>query len=287
MAKFFAYGNEMFVNGLAMAVLVTLGIFAVAKISKELVKKGLKRKLVGAPKDAVTTYSFTAKIIIITINVIALITILLQIQGFQKLGTALLGASGVLAVVLGLAAQQSMANIFGGFFLSYFRPFNVGDLINIPSENLSGVVLEIGLRHTEIKTFNNSKLIIPNSIMNNVVVENKDKDIPGFCNFLFFDISYDSDVDKAIAIIQKNAMNHEFCLDKRTKKEKEDEEPIVKVFVTALKEYSIELRASIMTKDVRKGFIICSDLRKEIIKDFSKNGIRIPFPTRIVHTDKK
>ncbi|MFV0479651.1 MAG: mechanosensitive ion channel family protein [Anaerorhabdus sp.] len=281
-----SYGNDIFINGLVLTILIFIGLLIAGRISKSIVRKAMKSKMNKSSKDTITAYSFTQKIIIFVINVVIVCIMLFQIRGFQQVGAAVLGASGVLAVVLGLAAQESMSNVIGGFFLSFYRPFNVGDLINLAEKNLSGVVLEIGLRHTEIRTFNNSRITIPNSIMNNAIVENKDKDNSSFCNFLFFDISYDSNIDKAISIIQKNCEAHPECIDNRKKKEKENNDPVVMVLVTRLKDFSVELRASVISKDAAIGFRMCCDLRKIIKEDFDREGIKIPFPTHTVVTKK-
>lgn len=285
--KILSYGNDIFVNGTLITVLILGALLIGGKMVKKIVRKAMKKKLDNAGREMVTTYSFAAKIIIFVINLIIITIMFLQIKGFQKVGTAMIGASGILAVVLGLAAQESMSNIIGGFFLSYYRPFNVGDLIYIADRNLTGIVLEIGLRHTEIKTFNNSRITIPNSIMNNSVLENKDKDIAAFRNFLYFDISYGSNIDQAIEIIQRNCENHQSCLDVRTVEEKNAKAPVVPVLVTKLKDFSVELRASVVSEDAITGFAMCCDLRKSIKETFDKEGVKIPFPTHTIVTAEK
>ncbi len=287
MKEVLSYGNDIFVSGLLLTIVLFIAFLLAGKILKKLVRKGIEKKLEKAGKDMVAAYSFTEKVVIFLINLAIVILMFLQVRGFQQVGAAMIGASGILAVVLGLAAQESMSNIIGGFFLAYYKPFNVGDLIFIPEKNLTGIVLEVGLRHTEIKALNNSKITIPNSIMNNTIVENKDKDISAFKNFLFFDISYSSDIDEAIKIIQENCIAHADCVDSRKRYEKEQEKPIVPVLVTGLKDFSVELRATVASKDALGGFQMCCDLRKSIKEDFDKNGIVIPFPTHTIYSEKK
>ncbi len=279
--KILSFGEEIFVNGILITLLVLVVTYIVARILKKIVRRAINNKIEKSAKDMATTYSFISKMVVALINVIALIVLILQFNGFQKVGAAMLGASGIMAVVLGFAAQESMANIIGGFFLSIYKPFNVGDLIQVPEKNLSGKVEEIGMRHTVIKTFSNSRIIVPNRVMNSAVIENKDSQ-ETFCNFLYFDISYQSNIDKAIEIIQRNACSHPMCLDGRTKEEKRQGLQQVPVLVTGLKDFSVELRASIVTLDAATGFKMCCELRKNIKEDFDREGIVIPFPTRTI-----
>jgi len=106
------------------------------------------------------------------IYAICITAILRHVPGMGSLLTSLLAGSGILAVVIGLASQQALGNIISGLILLVFRPFQVGDTIRYPAENATGVVEQIGVRHTVVRTGENKVLLIPNSLMNSNVVEN-------------------------------------------------------------------------------------------------------------------
>ncbi|MFV0379596.1 MAG: mechanosensitive ion channel family protein [Anaerorhabdus sp.] len=284
--KILDFGRNIFINGLVFTLILFFVLIIFGKIIKKIIRKAIRIKLSKSGKQMISSYYFTEKVLIFLLDSIIVIVVLLQIRGFQQVGAAMLGASGVAALVIGLAAQESMSNVLGGFFLSFYRPFDVGDLIHLPDKNLTGRVIEIGFRHTEIETLMKSRVIVPNSLMNNSVVENKDKGSSNFCNLLYFGISYDSDVNKAIKIIQKHCMNHPDCIDVRSKKDKDNKAPVVPVLMTALKDFSVELRASVMSKDAAIGFAMSCDLRKKIKEDFDKKGITIPFPTNYIIQDE-
>ena len=95
-----------------------------------------------------------------------------------------------------------------------------------------------------------------------------------------FGISYDSDIDKAIKIIKQEAKKHPDCIDNRTKKEKEDGEPMVDVKVIGFGESSVNLRAYVWSKGPLIAFNMHCDLNKSIKERFDKEGIEIPFPYR-------
>ena len=81
-------------------------------------------------------------------------------------------------------------------------------------------------------------------------------------------VGYDADIEKVKEIIIKQCSEHKAVLDVRSAKEKKEGVPIVKVLVTNFLDYSIELRVTIVTKDVASGFVCLSDLRQSIKKAF-------------------
>jgi small-conductance mechanosensitive channel len=101
-------------------------------------------------------------------------------------------------------------------------------------------------------------------------------------------ISFDSDINCAIKIIQEQGLAHPNCIDARSEKQKEADEPIIPVRVLNFGESSINLRAYIWSKDSWSGFLMKCDLFKAIKEEFDKNKIEIPFPYRtLVYKQRK
>lgn len=284
--QFLLSGDKYFVNGILGTFIFCVVVYIIGFIAKKVVNRYIDHKIEKYGRDAETTYGFLRSVSRMLINFVVIFLMLMEIKSLQRLGATFVGASGILAVILGFAAQESMSNFIGGFFLSYYKPFKVGDTINLPEKNLVGIVEEIGIRHTVVKTFASSRIVVPNSVMNSEIIENRSSDSKKYCNFLFINISYTSDIEKASKIIQDLAIEHANCIDVRTKKEKENDVPIVPVIVTALKEYAIELRAAIYSKDVGLGFVMSCDLRKQIKEKFDEEGIQIPLPTQTIQLEK-
>ena len=97
-----------------------------------------------------------------------------------------------------------------------------------------------------------------------------------------FGISYDSDIDKAIEIIQEEAMNHPNFLDNRTKEEKKNNDPACLVRLMGFGESSIKLRAYVWAENPAKSFDLHTDLNIIVKKRFDAEGIEIPFPYRTI-----
>ena len=94
----------------------------------------------------------------------------LQSLGYSISGVLAFGGVGGIAV--GFAARDLLANFFGGLMIYMDRPFNVGEWIRSPDKEIEGTVEKIGWRLTTIRTFDKRPLYIPNSIFNNISVEN-------------------------------------------------------------------------------------------------------------------
>ncbi|MBU4491280.1 MAG: mechanosensitive ion channel family protein, partial [Euryarchaeota archaeon] len=93
--------------------------------------------------------------------VLVFATIIAFLRVFEIEITGVLAAAGILGIVIGFAAQTSVSNIISGFFLIADKPFEIGEAIEIDGQ--AGVVLDISLLSTRIRTFDNRYLRIPNS----------------------------------------------------------------------------------------------------------------------------
>ena len=108
---------------------------------------------------------------ILTILVVALGVL----TGLALLGvnvTGILAFGGIGSIIVGLAARDLLSNLFGGLIIYLDRPFDKGDWIICPSENIEGIVEHIGWRITRVRTFKKHLLYVPNSIFATHPVEN-------------------------------------------------------------------------------------------------------------------
>lgn len=142
---------------------------------------------------------FIKNVLNVVIVMVTIYTILSQFKQFDKLLTTILAGSGVIAVLLSIAAQESIGNFISGFFISVCKPFNIGDRVTILDKNITGIIEDITLRHTVIKTYTNNRVIIPNSIMNKSIIENSNYFDDKSLAFIDVNIDYKSDVKKSYA----------------------------------------------------------------------------------------
>jgi small-conductance mechanosensitive channel len=101
-------------------------------------------------------------------------------------------------------------------------------------------------------------------------------------------ISYDSDIDRAFAIMREQAQAHPNFLDKRSEEEIQQGNDPIRTRVIGFGDSSVNLRARVWTKDHSNGFALKTALNKSIKEEFDKQGVEIPFPYRtIVYKDPK
>ena len=207
------------------------------------------------------------------IYVVGLILAVSRIPQLSRLTATLLAGSGIVALAISLSAQESLSNIVSGLFISSFRPFNVGDRIKLVSSGVVGYVESITLRHTIIKTLTNTRITVPNSIMNKEIIENSNLVETIASYYVDVSVSYESDVDLARRIMADIVGSHPLYVDVRKSKSEEK----VPVLMRAFESSGIALRARVWTKTVDDNFVACSDIRLELLRQFRKAGIEIPY----------
>lgn len=245
--------------------------FIVSRILRFLVGRFFRaaaRKLKVDP----TRYNFFKNAVDFILFFIAMVVIFRSIPALHTVGTTLLTGAGVLAAIVGFASQAAFSNIVSGFFLVIFKPFSVGDRVRI-GQLYTGDVEDINLRHTTIKDFENRRVIIPNSVISNETIINSTITDEKTCMFVEVAISLSSNIDQAIQIIQKEAMQHRYYIDNRTDLEKTRGEHPVMVRVMTFLDSGIHLRASVWAKDPTDGFDLKCDLNKSIKERFDEAGI--------------
>ncbi len=228
-----------------------------------------------------TNFSFLKNAIPFIIFTIAFIFIFYKIPFLKSLGTALFAGAGIFAAILGFASQKAFSNIISGIFILMFKPFRVGDTIELTNSK-KGIVEEITLRHTVIRDYENRRIIIPNSQISDDVITNSTISDELIRKHIEFGISYDSDADKAIQIIQEEAMKHPFYIDHRTHEEKSKNIPSVLVRMVGLGDFTVNLRAYVWASGNDNAFSLQCDLLKNVKKRFDHEGIEIPFPYRTI-----
>lgn len=269
--------DNLFVNGLIGSGISIILLIIFVLIINKIINK-LMHKKIDDPLKLVFPMRIK-KMIIITIIIAAIMG---ELTATQTIIKALLASGGILAVIIGLASQEAASNIINGFMIMTYKPYKIGDFVNVQEYNVRGTVIDISIRQSVIETIERTQIIIPNTIMNKAIIENISNVQNQKANHLVIEISYESDIDKAISIIQEEGGKHPLCLDGRSEEQKQENVPIIDVYCTAFNESGIQLRATVLSKDNATGFKLLSDLRLKIKERFDNEGIVIPYPHRVI-----
>ena len=191
----------------------------------------------------------------------------------------ILASAGVLGVVLGLAAKDTVANFFAGVFLMADSPFKEGDYIMLETGE-RGYVKNMGLRSTRFMTRDDIEITIPNSVIAAAKIINESggsgvEDIERIR--ISLQVAYGSDVDQVKDILQSIAINNKDVLD--------NPNPRVRFREFADSGIRLELLFWIFKPETR-GRIV-DTVNTEIYKQFKQNGVTIPYPTmKVLMPDK-
>ncbi|MEQ3665419.1 mechanosensitive ion channel family protein [Olleya sp.] len=225
-----------------------------------------------------TSYKFLRYVVIVGVYFIGILMAILAFPSLRHIGQTVLSGAGVVAVIAGVASQEALANLIGGFFIVSFKPFKIGDIIKV--DVMVGTVTDITLRHTIIRDYENKMIVIPNAIINKEKLINYDLGERKCCQWIEIGISYDSDINLAKYILREECENHPYLIDNRSELDKYNNEKKVKVRVIGLNDSAVTLRAWAWANNFEEAFVMKCDLYESIKKRFNKEGVEIPFPHR-------
>jgi len=214
--------------------------------------------------------SFTQSFLNITLKVFVVIIILTTL-GVQM--TSIVAVLGAASLAVGMALSGTLQNVAGGIVILVFKPFRVGDAI-ITADGKTGVVKKIMIFTTELHTFDNQVLFLPNGSLSNGVITNLSQGKNRRTD-INVGISYGDDTEKARAVVLK-ILNK----DKRVLKN-----PAPEVLLASLDDSAVTLTVRYWTKfdDLLPAK---AEILETIYKEFPKNKLNFPFPQMDVHVKK-
>ncbi len=166
-------------------------------------------------------------------------------------------------VAIGLALQGALSNFAGGLMILFFKPFKIGDYIEVGGE--SGTVAEISVVYTVLLTVDNKRITLPNGTITNSVIENYSAENLRRVD-LNFNAAYGCDMEKVKGIITQVVEAHPLAL--------RDPEPFVRLSAHSDSALVYTARVWVKSEDY---WTVNFDLIEGVKKAFDENGIEIPF----------
>jgi len=203
---------------------------------------------------------------------------ILQVAGIDV--SPLLAGGAVGGIIIGLALQDSLSNVFAGLFINMDRPIQVGDLLRLDQDR-EGFVEEVGWRYTKVRLWNDSMLMIPNSKFGQSSFINFNRPVSELQVNVDCGVAYDSDLElveriavEAARAAQDEVNEHEMLF-----------EPYVRW--RSFGDYAIQFRVFCRADHATKQYRLVSACVKQMQKRFQEAGITIPIPERTVHMRPK
>ena len=201
----------------------------------------------------------------------AAIGIAFAFAGYGNILTAIATVAAAATLAIGFAMQEVIKNFVAGVFIFTDEPFRIGDWIEW--DDHAGVVEDISLRVSRVRTFDNELLTVPNSQLTDGVIKNPVAKDTLRLKFVF-GIGYEDDIDEATEIIIEEAENHPDIL----------EDPAPSVRLTELADSYVGLQSRIwISNPSRADFVkIRGEYVTTVKNRFDEAGIDIPYPQRDV-----
>ncbi len=280
----YTYPLDSFLHIALYCLFVLFVAWIASRIIRFLLIKYISRKH-SSQQYSITRLKFIKNSVTFFLGLIAFLVIVFTVPLFRNKATLIFSGAGILAAIIGFAAQAAVSNLIAGAFIVIFRPFRVGDFIKL--DNLrQGIVEDITLRHTVINTFENKRLIIPNSVISTDSVLNHTIEDTAILSFNNFMIGISADIDKASAIIKEEALKLPYIKDLRTSEEIDKGIEKIRVRVMQINENGIYLRALVWVGEPFDEFRVKSDLLRAVHKRFLAEGIELPIPMRKIIENK-
>lgn len=217
-----------------------------------------------------TVITFVSQLIYYAIMVLVLLSAL------NKAGiptNSFLAAFGAFGLAVGLALQNNLSNFASGLLILIFKPFKAGDWIAVGG--VEGSVKGIQMMNTAITTKDNKTIFIPNSIITSSQVTNSSYQEDRYITF-FFDIGYQNDHHKAIALLKQVFQEDKRILNADT----------LEIGIREFAENSVRIAAfpRVAKADY---YPVYYDIMSKVKDTFDANGIDIPYPQRVVYVQRE
>ena len=189
--------------------------------------------------------------------------------------TGILVGAGFLGIVLGLAARKTLGSLLAGLVLMFARPFEIGDWVVVDGHE--GVVREITLVSTRIRSFNGERIVVPNDLVTGEIVVNRTREgrlrvaVP-------VGVDYDADLERAVDVAETTVGSIADEYDQIVGAEATD------VIVTELADSAIELEVRAWVERPNRSTVttIRHELIDRLAAAYDDAGIDIPFPQRTI-----
>jgi len=265
----FFQNNQDLIIGYGIKVIVAILIFFVGKWLSKLVSKAISKVMLHNKVDTTVT-SFVASLVY---GLAFALTIIVAISHLGFNTTSLVAILGAAGLAVGLALQGSLSNFASGVLLILFRPFKAGDFVEVAG--VSGVVEEIQIFSTMMKTGDNKTVVIPNGNITGGVITNYSTK-PTRRIDLVIGVGYDANLAQTKEILAKVVGDDERVL----------AEPGVTIGVSELADSSVNfvVRPWVKSSDYWPTYFA---LLENIKVALDEAGIEIPFPQMSVHVNKE
>ncbi len=258
-------------DGIGLTLMCIIWIITLIKINKILFEKvfpHLTRKTETHTDDELLPlFKGMVNVALVFIGALAILSLIWNINV-----TPLFASAGIAGIAVAFAAQDSIAQLFGGISIYFDQPFKKGDRIQLDSGEI-GIVHEVGIRSTRIMNLYNNMIIIPNSTIANSKIINYTSPQSNMLVEMAIGVAYGSNVKKVKSVLYSIIRSNDLIL--------KYPEPSVRFMDHG--DSSLNFSLYMWIKIPSDKIAVIDMVNSQISEEFEKEGIGIPFPTRTLY----
>ncbi|MBD3271150.1 MAG: mechanosensitive ion channel [Elusimicrobia bacterium] len=262
--------HEIIAKSISTLAIVAAVIIAVKLLNRFLYRwqkrivDRLERRQFEAISSVETKITISRKIFNMGIYFFGLVILLMQFEAVRNIGAGLLASAGVAGLVIGMAAQNTLSNIIAGISISFAQPVRLNDAVIF--ENDWGTIEEISLMHTIIRTWDNRRIVVPNNVLSNRVVQNWTIKDPSLLGVVMLYVDYTCDINTIKKWLKEIIDQSTYSTDER----------VAVVQVVDFTEKTMVVRILGKGPDSPSTWNLRCEIREKLIGKFREAGLPLP-----------
>ena len=211
-----------------------------------------------------TQMTVVRRLLIAGIYFFAFVLMLLQFDAARSIGAGLLASAGLAGIIIGMAAQSTFSNVVAGVVIAFSQPVRLNDAVIFEGD--FGWIEEISLMHTIIRTWDNRRIVVPNGVLANKVIQNWSMKDPSLLGIVMLYVDYYCDVDKVRNWVSEIVKSSQYW--------SQDAEPGIQV--VDFTEKTMVLRVLAKAQDAPSTWNLRCEIREKLIKKFREAKLPLP-----------
>jgi small-conductance mechanosensitive channel len=205
-----------------------------------------------------TQVQLLRKVLVVVVTVVTLATALMTFEKVRQLGTTLLASAGIAGIIIGIAAQRSIAALIAGVQMALTQPIRVDDVVIV--ENEWGRIEEITLTYVVVRIWDLRRLIVPTTYFLEKPFQNWTRVSTDLLGTVFLYVDYTVPVEEVRAELKRLAENSELW-----------DGQVCVLQVTDTTEHAMQLRALVSASDASNAWTLRCEVREKLVEFIQKN----------------
>jgi small-conductance mechanosensitive channel len=201
--------------------------------------------------------------VVIFLVAVGLVFWIMDVSALKRVAVGIFASAGVAGIILGFAAQTPMANLVSGIIIAFAQPIRLGDNVKIDGEY--GAVESIGLFYTNIRTWDNRRLVIPNKVLSDQTIRNYTLVDPRMPALVVLRLDFSADVEAVRALLLKEAQTHRLFLP----------EPQPSVQVIDADELGVSVRLMAWAPTQADAWTLAVEVRESVVRKLAASKVPI------------